>query len=265
MVHMTLILKLSMEHITTAHPLSITTVFRDTFCTVDSVVKDQKLEQQSSEANVEMPKGGKSSSGGSSNGGSRLNTFAIWKIGSTDGTGLFPRSLRIEDQTSARTVLLIYDACRGFSAGGLAGFSAGAANAFMKRQPLSVNRLAMHGAGGGAMLGAGVLAARLGWRMWTAEECEMGVGNCEWKRRTWRLLADQDRIETCLWGFGGAALFGLVGLAGNGMRWRGMLGSVAVGSVLGTGFGLCLEGHDSGKGEHERNENVEFLMQRGDR
>ena len=212
-----------------------------------------------------MTKGGKSSSGRPSNGGDRLRTFASWKSGSTDGTGLFSRSVCVEDQTFACTVLLIYDACRGFSAGGLAGFSAGSAQAFWKRQPLNVNQLAVRGAGGGAMLGAGVFAARLGWRIWMAKECEMGNGQWEWKRRTWRLLADQDRIETCLWGFGGAGIYGLMSLASNGLRWGGLLGSAAVGSVLGTGFGLCFEGRDSGRGDCERNENLEFLMQRGDR
>ena len=62
-------------------------------------------------------------------------------------------------------------------------------------------------------------------RMWGREEIE-------WKDRSWRLLENKGQVECDDWTYGGMAVGAAMALRTTG--WRGKVGSIGIGSVVGT-------------------------------
>src|SRR5258708_1508789 len=95
---------------------------------------------------------------------------------------LFPHASYAEDQPPARTILVTHCLHRGFTVGGVVGAGVGTARALYTKRPFVPTVL--RGAGVGAVVGTGLLAAGVTSRMWGKEEIE-------WKDRSWRLLANE--------------------------------------------------------------------------
>ena len=173
-----------------------------------------------------------------------------------DGTDIFPRALRVEDQQYARTIYAICNASQGFSAGGLAGFGIGGAQTFLRRRTAGFQRSLTSAGSRGAMIGAGLFLALSAYRIYRSDKMEFKV----W---SWKFLDDDERLGARLWGTSGAGLSALM-VAGQSFKPRILLSSVVVGSLAGFTAFKCF-GDTSTEDITERNENVEYLLQRGRR
>jgi hypothetical protein len=147
----------------------------------------------------------------------------------------FPHPPYAEDQPLSKTILTTHVLTRGLQAGSLVGSGVGFSLLTLRRFKILSSRIPpppayvtlLRSTGVGAVVGLGILAVGLPIRMWGREEIE-------WQDRSWRLGANKGQIECDDWTYAGMlATVAAVGLKGNGLGWKGAVGSVGAGSVIG--------------------------------
>lgn len=147
----------------------------------------------------------------------------------------WPHSPYAEDQPYARGILTVHVLTRAVQAGSLVGTGVGTSlfvlrhlNIFKPRSPpLTFTTALLRSSGVGAIIGTGLLAVALPMRM-------RGKEDIEWQDRSWRLLENKGQVEVDNWTYGGmAAGLAASAAAGRSLGWRGVIGSVGAGSVLG--------------------------------
>jgi hypothetical protein len=80
-----------------------------------------------------------------------------------------------------------------------------------------------------------------------------GREDIEWQERSWRLLANKGQVECDDWTYSGMAIGLLGGLSQRGLGWRGVVGGVGAGSVLGmVGYMGWRYGVKGGKFDEEK-------------
>lgn len=163
----------------------------------------------------------------------------------------WPHTPFAEDQPYPHAILYTHVLTRAIQAGAVVGSASGAAWALLRRSrgitPPTFAATILRSTGVGAVVGTGLLAVGLPMRMWGREEIE-------WKDRSWRLLENKGQVEVDDWTYGGMAL-GLVSAVASGRRnlgWRGAVGRVGMGSVVGMlGYMGWRYGIHGGKRESE--------------
>ncbi|MCJ1407343.1 hypothetical protein MMC19_001414 [Ptychographa xylographoides] len=177
----------------------------------------------------------------------------------------FPHPTHAEDQPLGKTILTIHVLHRGFQTGALLGLGTGSVRAALLRRasrptspssppaittpatPLAPTSppkpalpawpLLLRFTGTGALVGTAVAGLMLAGRMY-------GKETIEWQDRSWRLLEHRGQMEVDAFSVAGMA-GGVVGLVAVGVAtgrsgvdkgmvgWRGRVGAVGVGSLVG--------------------------------
>lgn len=165
----------------------------------------------------------------------------------------WPHTPYAEDQPHSAAILTKHVLYRGFQTGAIVGPMVGLARyaipIFRKTSATHIGLLSLllRSSGTGAVLGVGVVAAMLPFRMWGREDIE-------WKDRAWRLLENRGQVEVDNWGAVGAALGGVGLLArrggARGVPWRMAVGGLGMGSTAGVlGYMIWRHGIKGGKWE----------------
>jgi hypothetical protein len=147
----------------------------------------------------------------------------------------FPHPPYAEDQPLARTILTTHVLTRAVQAGSLVGTGVGLSLLTLRRfnilspriPPLPAYLTVLRSTGTGAVIAFGILSTGLPIRMFGREDIE-------WKDRSWRLRANTSQTECDDFTYAGmAAAAAAVAWKGKGLGWRGAVGGVGMGSVLG--------------------------------
>ncbi|CZR69544.1 uncharacterized protein PAC_19444 [Phialocephala subalpina] len=148
---------------------------------------------------------------------------------------LWPHPAYAEDQEYSHAILWTHVLTRAVTAGTVVGLGiAGSVLALRQlpslkpRLPTStIPTLLLRSSGTGAVIATGILCIGLPLRMRGREEIE-------WQDRSWRLIENKGQVECDDWTYPGM-LGGAVAYAikGNGLGWRGVAGSIGLGSVAG--------------------------------
>lgn len=147
----------------------------------------------------------------------------------------YPHTPYAEEQPLAHFILTFHVLARAVTTGSFIGMTlvpVRSAIAKMRSSPLPVTPLTQRlllASGRSTAVTMGLLSLALVGRMWGREEIE-------WKDRSWRLLENQGQMETDDWTIGGMLAGGAVAAARKDVRmlgWRGVLGTVGGGSVVG--------------------------------
>lgn len=167
----------------------------------------------------------------------------------------FPHPHYAEDQPLSKTILTTHVLTRAIQAGSLVGTGVGISLITLRRfgvlsfriPPLPAYLTLLRSTGVGAVVGLGILAVGLPIRMWGSEEIE-------WQDRSWRLGANKGQIECDDWTYAGMLTgAAAVGLKGKGLGWKGVVGGVGAGSVMGfLGYMGWRYGVKGGKFEAEK-------------
>ncbi|PNY26491.1 Uncharacterized protein TCAP_03611 [Tolypocladium capitatum] len=144
---------------------------------------------------------------------------------------LFPHTVYAEDQPLAHTVLTTHVLTRAVTMGTLVGLGlAGTRQAIPSlRRPGPLAARLLLSASSGSLIGAGVTAVGLAFRM-------QGRERIEWQDRSWRLLENQGQLETDDWTYAGMGAAAAAAVATGRVRalgWRGLVGATGLGSVGG--------------------------------
>jgi hypothetical protein len=166
----------------------------------------------------------------------------------------FPHPPYAEDQPLSKTILTTHVLTRAVQAGSLVGSGVGLSLLTLRRfnilspriPPIPVYSTILRSTGTGAIVALGLLSIALPIRMWGREQIE-------WQDRSWRLRANKGQTECDDWTYGGmAAATAAVAWKGKRMGWRGAVGGVGIGSVLGLfGYMAYRYGLKSGKFEED--------------
>ena len=146
----------------------------------------------------------------------------------------YPTAEFAEDQPFSRTILTTHVLSRGFELGSAIGLIGRSARDLIKRQSLSAPSLLRSASTGGAV-GAAFVGIGLIGRMWGREEIE-------WKDRSWRLRNNQGQEAIDNWTEPAAVLGAAAAASGylaGPVGWRGLVGGVGVGSLLGVVGCMC--------------------------
>jgi len=147
----------------------------------------------------------------------------------------FPHPPYAEDQPLSKTILTTHVLTRAIQAGSLVGSGIGLSLLTLRRfnilsphvPPLPAYVTILRSTGVGAVVAFGILSIGLPIRMWGREEIE-------WKDRSWRLRANKGQTECDDYTYGGMAIAAAaVAWKGRGLGWKGVIGGVGAGSVLG--------------------------------
>lgn len=138
-----------------------------------------------------------------------------------------------EDQPHARLLLTAHVLHRAITVGSIFGTLYGGGRFAFSPSTRAVTTLPaalLRSSATGVLVSSGIIALALAGRMYGREEIE-------WKDRTWRLLESQGQNQTDEWSAAGMAGGSVVGVAvGRSVgvaAWKGALGGVGAGSVLG--------------------------------
>jgi hypothetical protein len=144
-------------------------------------------------------------------------------------------TLYAEDQPYSHAILTTHVLTRALQTGSLVGTAVGTSLFLLRRfnilkpriLPLTFTTTLLRSTGVGAVIGTGLLAVGLPLLMRGKEEIE-------WQDRSWRLLENKGQVEVDNWTYGGMAAGLAVSVArANSLGWRGAIGSVGAGSLLG--------------------------------
>ena len=146
----------------------------------------------------------------------------------------WPHAPYAEDQPYSHPILYTHVLTRAVQTGTVVGTAIGTSLFLIRRagvlKPLAVpSTLAatlLRSAGVGSVVGLGVLSVGLPIRMRSQEEIQ-------WKDRSWRLLENKNQVEVDDWTYPGMALGLASAAAAREVGWRGLMGRVGVGSMLG--------------------------------
>ncbi len=147
----------------------------------------------------------------------------------------FPHPTYAEDQPLSKTILTTHVLTRAVQAGSLAGTGVGLSLLTLRRfnivssrvPPVPAYLTILRSTGVGAVIAFGILSVGLPVRMWGQEEIE-------WKDRSWRLRANKGQTECDDFTYGGMAVAAAaVAWKGKGLGWKGALGGIGAGSLLG--------------------------------
>jgi hypothetical protein len=166
----------------------------------------------------------------------------------------FPHPPYAEDQPLSKTILTTHVLTRAIQAGSLLGTGIGLSLLSLRRfnvlsprtPPLPAYLTILRSSGTGAVIALGILSIGLPVRMW-------GKSQVEWQDRSWRLRANKGQTECDDWTYGGmAAAAAAVVWKGKSLGWRGVVGGIGAGSVLGMlGYMGWRYGVKGGKFEEE--------------
>jgi len=96
------------------------------------------------------------------------------------------------------------------------------------------------------VVGLGLFTVALPMRM-------LGREDIEWKDRSWRLLENKGQVECDNWTYAGMAAGAVAAARGGALGWRGAVGKVGAGSVVGMlGYMGYRYGVKGGKREEDR-------------
>lgn len=146
----------------------------------------------------------------------------------------WPHTPYAEEQPYAHAVLYTHVLTRAIQTGSVVGTGVGASivllhqlNVLKPRIPSSsFSTVFLRSAGIGGVVGLGILTVGLPMRM-------LGREDIEWKDRSWRLLENKGQVECDDWTYGGMAGGALAAARGGASGWRGAVGKLGVGSVIG--------------------------------
>ena len=147
----------------------------------------------------------------------------------------FPHAAYAEDQPLAKTILTTHVLTRAFQAGSLVGTGVGVSLLTLRRfnvlspriSPLPTYLTILRSSGTGAVIALGILSVGLPIRM-------SGREAIEWQDRSWRLRGNKGQTELDDWTYAGmAAAAAAVVSKGKGLGWRGAVGGIGAGSVVG--------------------------------
>jgi Protein of unknown function (DUF1757) len=147
----------------------------------------------------------------------------------------FPHAVYAEDQALSKTILTTHVLSRAFQAGSLVGTGVGLSVLTLRRLNVLSSRIAplpayltvLRSSGTGAVIALGILSVALPIRMSGREEIE-------WQDRAWRLRANKGQTECDDYTYAGmAAATAAVAWKGKGLGWRGAIGGIGAGSVVG--------------------------------
>ncbi|KAL2059950.1 hypothetical protein VTL71DRAFT_10105 [Oculimacula yallundae] len=148
---------------------------------------------------------------------------------------LFPHPPYAEDQPLSTSILTTHVLTRGIQVGSLAGTFAGTSLlalrhfSVLSRPKLrsSARTTLLRSTGVGALTGFALLAIGLRIQMYGKEDIE-------WKDRSWRLLENKGQLECDDWTYPAMLAGGLAAMTrARVWGWRGVLGGVGAGSLLG--------------------------------
>jgi hypothetical protein len=146
----------------------------------------------------------------------------------------WPHTPYAEEQPYAHAILYTHVLTRAIQTGSIVGTGAGA-SIFLLRQlnvlkpqipPSTFATTLLRSTGIGAVVGLGVLTVGLPMRM-------LGREDIEWKDRSWRLLENKGQVECDDWTYAGMAAGAVAATRGGASGWRGAVGKVGAGSVIG--------------------------------
>jgi hypothetical protein len=141
----------------------------------------------------------------------------------------FPHPPYAEDQPYSKTILTTHVLSRGFTAGALIGALLSLPSHYIRKPPHSLPTTLIRSAGLGTVIGTSLLSIGLAARMWDKEPIE-------WKDRSWRLLENKGQVEVDDWSYGGAVMGAAAAVtARTKLGWRGYLGGMGLGSLVGVG------------------------------
>ncbi|KAJ5148857.1 hypothetical protein N7448_000435 [Penicillium atrosanguineum] len=148
----------------------------------------------------------------------------------------FPRAEYAEDQPLARTILATHVLSRGFQVGTAVGLLKSGAAALFKNRPITTLSLLRSASAGGAV-GTGVVGVGLIIQMWGREKIE-------WQDRSWRLRYNPGQLGIDNWSEPVAALGALAVAFRRPLEptigvWRGVVGGMGIGSLVGIVGCLC--------------------------
>jgi hypothetical protein len=157
----------------------------------------------------------------------------------------WPHTPYAEDQPLAGPILYTHVFTRAIQTGSLLSLPISTALFLYRRPPTAYLPTLLRGSGVGVAIATGMLAIATPIRMWDQQPIQ-------WQDRSWRLLENKGQIECDDWTYAGMAV-GLLGTAGRGLGWRGVVGGAGVGSVVGMlGYMGWRHGVKEGKFEEER-------------
>lgn len=146
----------------------------------------------------------------------------------------FPHPAFAEDQPFPHVILTTHVLTRGFTAGALVGSLIRLPGYFLSKPTSSIpagplSTAVLRSAGVGTVVGTGLLSVVLAVRMWDKEPIE-------WADRSWRLLENKGQVEVDDWSYSGALLgAAATTLSRRNLGWRGLLGGMGLGSLVGVG------------------------------
>jgi len=166
---------------------------------------------------------------------------------------LFPHTPYAEDQPLPHTILTTHVLTRGLQAGSLVGTGIGTILYTFRQFKILAPKIpastftatVLKSSGVGAVVGVGLMCVALPGRMWGREEIE-------WKDRSWRLLENKGQLECDDWTYGGMVGGAVVAAVRRNLGWRGAVGMVGAGSLVGMmGYMGWRHGVKGGKWEED--------------
>ncbi|KAK0123784.1 hypothetical protein ONS95_008785 [Cadophora gregata] len=188
---------------------------------------------------------------------------------------LWPHTPYAEDQPYHHAILATHVLTRAFQTGSLIGLGLGSSIFTLRKfnilpskprtvpppppslsttlpRPTTLLPTLLRSTSTGALTAFGLLCVGLPLQMRGKEEIE-------WRDRSWRLLENEGQVECDDWTYGGMVAGGLVAASkgsGLGLGWRGVVGGVGMGSVLGMlgymGWRYGVQGGKRGEGERRK-------------
>jgi len=166
----------------------------------------------------------------------------------------WPHTPYAEEQPYAHAILYTHVLTRAIQTGSVIGTGVGASILLLRQfnvlkpriPPTTITTTLLRSTGIGAVVGLGLFTVALPMRM-------LGREDIEWKDRSWRLLENKGQVECDNWTYAGMAAGAVAAARGGALGWRGAVGKVGAGSVVGMlGYMGYRYGVKGGKREEDR-------------